>query len=179
MFTMGQRARSSLLSAVVLAVLVACLGGFLVNAAITGDSILGFEIGKAVMAVGILILAAGLFEGAASHVASNRVRADYQLTLGMAESLEGKNLAGLDLSGLALIERNLAGANLRDTSLDSSDLEGANLSGTNMTGASLNGANLDGAILVGMKWDPASPPTWPEAFVAPENAWRAESHEGL
>lgn len=76
------------------------------------------------------------------RAAERQLRAQYQLALGMAESLAGRDLSGLDLSGLRL-----PGRDLRGTRLSFAILSNANLSQADLNGALLDGADLTGADL--------------------------------
>lgn len=81
------------------------------------------------------------------RVAAKQTRAQYQLALGMADTLAGRELSGLDLSGLKLPDRDLTGTKLRYTDLFNADLGGANLAGADLAGADLTKANLHHANL--------------------------------
>lgn len=122
-----------------------------------------------------------------------RVRDQYQMTLGLMETLEGRTLAGLDLRGIQLPgrnlqqanfyranlegahlwEANLEGANLRQANLEGAHLWGASLVGANLreanlVGANLFKANLEGAHLWEARYDTST--TWPRGFVRPSEA---------
>ncbi len=82
------------------------------------------------------------------RTAANLMRSQYQLALGMADSLARRELSGLDLSGLQLPNRDLRECGLRHTDLFESDLTGANLSGADLHGADLTFGVLKGAQLI-------------------------------
>lgn len=95
--------------------------------------------------------------------------------------LSDANLAGADLFRANLSESyaptsNLSGTKLVETDLSLAYLRGADLSGADLSGTNLTGADLTEAKLSGAKWNPtAQPPTWPDGFAAPKNAWHPES----
>lgn len=64
-------------------------------------------------------------------------------------SLQGGNLAGLDLSGMDLSRASYSGVNLSGAKLKGTNLTGADLSNANLTGADLSNANLTDANLSG------------------------------
>lgn len=130
------------------------------------------------------------------RTAERQTRAQYQLALGMAETLADRDLSGLDLSGLQLIGRDFTASRFSKANLQRTNLQRANLTraylyradltraylteanlteaflwGANLSGANLEKANLTGANLHLVKWKPSQRPKWPEGFDPPENRW--------
>ena len=77
-----------------------------------------------------------------------RIREQYQMTLGLADSLANKVLSGLDLEEIKLPGRELIGAQLVRTNLRKADLSGSNLSKAKLHGARLPHSSLRDATLV-------------------------------
>ena len=114
----------------------------------------------------------------------------YEMYLGTVANLTGANLGLADLTDADLNEANLTdgyGGVGQVAQVDHSghraygetytilvDLTKADLTEANLTKADLSGANLTRSYLSGAKWDPDHPPTWPEGFDPPENAWDPE-----
>ena len=111
-----------------------------------------------------------------------------------AADLSGANLTGADLrranlavanlTGADLRGANLTGADLTATDLREADLRGANLTRTNLRVAHLSEADLTEANLTDANptdaiWPPDHPPTWPEGFQPPENAWTRARSESV
>jgi hypothetical protein len=87
--------------------------------------------------------------------AADSEREALRIQLSMGLKFPGIDLGGKDLSGFYLADRNFSEANL---------------SGANLTGAT----DLTSATLNHVKWHPEHPPTWPEGFAPPPNAWPAD-----
>ena len=96
--------------------------------------------------------------------------------------LSGANLGQADLTGADLGWANLTGTNLSEANLTGAKLDRSNLTDADMVDANLTHANLTltdlpGTVLITAdhmseaKWEPTLPPTWPEYFEPPENAW--------
>lgn len=114
--------------------------------------------GDTSLAVGTAFLTGAVLSlvvvAAESRLEDHRIRGLYQVSLGLADSLEGRALAGLDLRRIQLPSRRMANVNLRmahleDANLQRAYLQEANLSMTHMEGAVLEWAHLEGAHLQG------------------------------
>ena len=81
------------------------------------------------------------------------------------------DLSGADLSGADLLGATFISADLSETDMSNADLEGADLEAAVVSLVDLSTANLSSAQIVGVIWDPDSPPRWPAGFSPPENAW--------
>lgn len=99
--------------------------------------------------------------------AADSEREALRIQLSMGLKFPGIDLGGKDLSGFYLADRNFSEANLSGANLSGACLDRANLSGANLTGAT----DLTSATLNHVKWHPEHPPTWPEGFTHPPNAW--------
>lgn len=102
-------------------------GGALVSGAVIAGATVGME---------------QSIEGRREHEAAVGRRIEqrhrYQVALGLAESLEDRTLAGLDLSGIRLVRRNIASSDFTDA-----DLRGAVLTESDLRGADFTRAALD------------------------------------
>lgn len=134
------------------------------------------ELGSALMGGLLVALAIWLAEHRLKlqekRTAEQEKRNQYQLALGMAETLAGRDFSGLDLSGLQLPSRDFHKTRFKGTNLEETDLTWANLSGAdlafanlrganlceaNLTGANLASADLTGANLLGADLSPSAP----------------------
>lgn len=132
------------------------------------------ELGSALMGGLLVALAVLLAEHRLKRqekrTAEQEKRNHYQLALGMAESLAGRDFSGLDLSGLQLPSRDFHKTRLKGTILEGTDLTWANLAEAdlalanlrwaklgeaNLTGANLASADLTGANLLGADLSPS------------------------
>ncbi|MGH1492152.1 MAG: pentapeptide repeat-containing protein, partial [Acidimicrobiales bacterium] len=86
-------------------------------------------------------------------------------------NLDGAKLAKANLAAADLTDANLAWVKLPDTDLTAAGLTRANLSDADLTDTDLIRADLTETNLTRVKWDPNFPPTWPEDFTPPQNAW--------
>jgi hypothetical protein len=132
----------------------------LIGGAIIGGAVLGGEV------------AFGRQLAKAEHKrAADSERDALRIQLSMGQKFPGIDLGGKDLSGFYLADRTFSEANLSGANLTGACLDRANLSGANLTGA----IDLGSATLDHVKWHPEHPPTWPEGFVPPPNAWPGDA----
>jgi hypothetical protein len=131
----------------------------LIGGAIIGGAVLGGEV-----AFGRQLAKVDLKRAADAERGALRI----QLSMGL--KFPGIDLGGMDLSHFYLADRTISEANLTGANLSGACLDRANLSGANLTGA----IDLASATLDHVKWHPEHPPTWPEGFAPPPNAWPAD-----
>lgn len=81
------------------------------------------------------------------------------------------SLGGAILNRADLWMADLSEADLTHAFLFDADLTGADLSGATLTSANFSGATLIGTDFTGVRWDPDSPPIWPDGVQPPDNAW--------
>lgn len=106
-------------------------------------------------------------------------------------NLSEANLRGANLTGADLYKANLSGAKLNAAILTSAILYCADLTGAQIASAYLPSGHLyeiqmagevlpirehplmGGGDMPAARWDPASPPWWPDEFQPPDNGWDA------